>query len=151
MKLTNYDRDTIIRAIFGDVPQPDDKIIKEGAQAALVKAMSPECRRLYNKSPQALRVDNFYDIAHRIGFELIVGDADADKALAPWRDAKLKYEDAKYNLRMVIYSCSTLKRLKDLLPEFSSYFPTEDQPTKNLPAVTNLVTDIVKLGWKAKP
>lgn len=149
MKLTNYHRDAIVRAIFQDVPVAKSGDIKKAVQDAIVKAMSPACQRAYKACPKALQTNTSYNLTfERDRLTFVVGDADFDKAIEPWMKAKEQYENAKIRLNTAIYGCSTLKQLNDLLPEFSSYFPTEGAPTKNLPAVANLVADLVKLGWR---
>lgn len=146
MKLNQYQRDAIVRAIFQDVPIDNDAL-KKAAQEALVKAMSPTVRKAYKVAPNALRTE-YVDILHREGCHLVCGDADENEVLAPFTEAKDKYEEARRQLKGVIYSCSTLKRLNEVLPEFAAYFPKEGQATPNPPAVTNIVADLVKLGWK---
>jgi hypothetical protein len=70
-----------------------------------------------------------------------------EKALAPYETEDNKYRDAKLNLQNAIMACTTLKALETTFPEFKKYFPTETQPTKNLPALANVVADLSKLGW----
>lgn len=150
-RLTNYDRDVIVRAIFGDIPDPDDDAIAKGAQASLLKAMAPEVRRLYTKRPKALAVESPDDVFHRRHVYLVVADLtddEKDAALAPWREARQKYKEARSQLRAVVYSCRTHADFERKLPEFVAYLPKDDVATPNLPAVTNLVADLVKLGWK---
>ena len=151
MKLTNFQRESIIRAIFQDVPHAKSSEIKNAVQMAIVDAMSADCRKAYKACPDALKTTYTYDLTfERDSLTLIVGDADLKTVLKPWEDAKKEYLSAKFQLTALINSASTLKQLTEMLPEFVSYFPVEGQPTKNLPAVTNTVTMLVKLGWTPK-
>lgn len=150
MKLTKYEKEAIYRAIRNDIPKPSNKV-KE-LQEIIVKQMSVPVRNLYKKNPDALRRASFgtYEYYTERYAEIIVGDVDYKVALKPLHDEITKYNDTCKKLEIAVNACNTLAALKKLLPEFISYFPTEDQPTKNLPAVANLVADMTKLGWPKK-
>ena len=77
----------------------------------------------------------------------IVDEKTLEAITKPYRDAEKARGDLYQKLKGVIEACTTLKKLKELLPEFEAYFPTEAEPTKNLPAVANLVTDMMQMGW----
>lgn len=147
MRLSTYQKQAIVRAVMADVPVADDEVIYQEAQAALVKAMSPNVRKVYRENPKALRTAYVSDIFSRYRRDLIVGDADISKTLAPWHEAIEKRAEAERKLRSVVNGCSTLKQLKTALPEFAKYMPTEDKPTANLPALANLAADFSRLGW----
>jgi len=53
------------------------------------------------------------------------------------KEARLKKDkdDLKRQVRAMLESCTTLKKLKDLWPEVESYLPAASQPTANLPAI----------------
>ena len=55
MRLNKWDKQAIVRAILADVPKIDKRKRKEELQATIVKAMSPEARKLYKNCPEALR------------------------------------------------------------------------------------------------
>jgi hypothetical protein len=148
MRIDRYQKQAIVSAIFQDVPKPDNNLIKRQAQEALVAAMSPLARELYVTSPRALASECWSTIFDRQQHRLIVGDADSEEVLKPWSSAKNAYDAAKRSLTSAIESCTSLKQLHDRLPEFAAYFPTKDAPAVNLPAIANLVTDLMKLGWK---
>lgn len=151
MKLNNYQKEAIVRAIFQDVPVPSSEKIKVEVQKAIIKSMTPACQRAYKACPNALLKDSeSYLTYERERLTFVVGDANFEEVIKPWREARNNYENARQALVGLINSCSTLKQLNEALPEFSSYFPSEMAPTKNLPAIANVVTDIVKLGWKPK-
>ncbi len=153
-RITKWDKESIVRAIMADVPKPDKTKRKEELQAAIVKAMSPECRKLYNKSPSALRTyhigDLVYDNCNWASREIIKGDvteAVVDDLCKKYKAEDEAYNDARRALKGAIESCSTLKQLNDRLPEFKKYFPTAEKPAANLPALANVVADLAKLGW----
>lgn len=147
MRLNTYQKESIVRAVMADVPVLDDSIIKDEAQAAIVKAMSPAVRKVYRENPGALRTENVSDIFDRRNYTLIVGDADTKAVLKPWRDAIERRMAARRSLKSVVNGCTTLKQLKTALPEFVKYMPTEEKPTANLPALANLSADFIRLGW----
>ena len=154
MKLTNYHRDAFIHAVMNDVPKITKEEVQPKVQEALVKAMSPETRKLYRKAPKALKSDYSFNLTtDRCCVSFVVGDADKDTVLAPFFEAVKKHEAVKDSLRATIYSCSTLKQAKDRLPEFEKYLPSEAgslPASANLPVVANLVADLTNLGWPKK-
>lgn len=157
MKLTKYQKEAIVRAIMNDVPKPNKTMRYSEVQAAIVKAMSPECRKVYNKTPSALATQHTgsltYDDCSYRTHSVTIGDVSKEKLeaiLEPYKKADEAYRKAKSQLTAAVEGCNTLKQLEAALPEFKKYFPTEQQPTKNLPALANVVADLSKLGWPKK-
>lgn len=154
MKLTKYQKEAIVRAIMNDVPKPDRAQRHATVQAAVVKAMTPECRKVYNRTPAALATQHTgyttYNECNYSTQTIVVGDAprvNVNAILKVYEDEDAAYEKARRQLKAAVEGCSTLKQLETALPEFKKYFPTEQQPTKNLPALANVVADLTKLGW----
>lgn len=157
MDLNRYTKQAIVKSIMADVPKPDKTKRHAAVQAAIVKAMSPECRKLYNKTPKALVRqyvgDTTYDGINYHTREVIKGDvpdANIDAILKPYIDEDEAYRKALTQLEAAVNGCRTLGALKKAFPEFEKYLPTEAQPTKNLPALANVVADLSKLGWPKK-
>jgi hypothetical protein len=153
MKITKYEKEAIIRAIMQDVPRTPDNVLREEIQNALVQGMSAPIQELYKTHPKALRTDfvSSWDSGLSYRVEFVVGDAKVEKVVKPFVDKKQERDAAQTKLSAIVNGCNTLAQLKKMLPEFISYFPTETEPTKNLPAVANMVADLSKLGWpKAK-
>lgn len=152
MKLNQYQKQAIVRAIFDDVPPIDNEAIKAAIQAAIVKAMSPECKRAYKACPAALRTRSTYDVTDDRGIaQFITGDISSDQFAAiiePWAEAKRKHSTARTALTQAIESCATVKQLEERMPEFSAYFPKPVAPTPNLPVIANAVQMLTALGWK---
>lgn len=151
MRLTKYDKQAIVRAIMLDVPKPDRNKRGPELQAAIVKAMSPECRKLYNKTPSALRTKWMGSIMSDYGArDLVQGDVNdsiIEDLTAKYQAEDKARKDAEYKLSSAVEACATLKQLEARLPEFKKYFPTVDKPAANLPALANVVADLSKLGW----
>ena len=153
-RLTKWDKESIARAIINDVPKPDKEKRHADIQAALVKAMSPECRKIYSRTPDALRKLHLGDLTYTGcswgSREVVMGDvpkANADAILAPYAEDDRKRAEVGRNLKAAIMACSSVKQLNERLPEFKKYYPTVDKPVTTLPALANVVADLTKLGW----
>ncbi len=156
-RLTKHEKESIARAIIQDVPQVDRIKRRAAIQAALVKAMSPECRKIYSRTPDALKTFHLGDLTYSgsdwNSREVVAGDVPKDNIeaiLAGYKEEDRKYREVKHNLQAAILGCSTVKQLEARLPELKKYFPTAEKPTVNLPALTNVVADLTKLGWPRK-
>lgn len=147
MKLNKWQKQGIIQAIKDDIPEPDYALTAADFQTALVEAMSPEVRKVYKTHPKALKRDHFDPHPNRWYREFIIGDANVDEVIKPFHSARDKQADAVAAVAAVVNGCSTLKQLQAALPECIKYMPTEDAPSKNLPALANVVSDLVLLGW----
>lgn len=154
MRLTKYEKEAIVRAIMADVPEPDKVKRRKAIIEAVVKAMSPECRKVYLRTPDALATYYSGDVAysgwahnHRNIPQGDVPNEVVEAILKPYHEEDSALVDARTKLRGIVMSCNTLQQLTKLLPEFIKYFPTETAPTKNLPALANMVADLSKLGW----
>lgn len=149
MKLTKYDKEVFIRAVMADVKGHDAKKIREDIQTAMVAAMSPEVQAIYATHPKALRegyVTNV--IADYNAVHVVFGDADEGEVVKPWREANKARDKCKRDLESAIKGITTLKKLQDSFPELVKYMPTENEATNNLPALSNVVANLVKIGWK---
>jgi hypothetical protein len=157
MRITKWDKAAIVKAIMADVPKIDKDKRRKEMQEAVIKLMTPECRKVYKSMPDALRTYHVGGLIYNgHGYnsrEIVRGDV-PEKAL---KALEAKYEaedkvvrDAEYSLKGAIEACTTLKQLNDRLPEFKKYFPTEQKPVANLPALANVVADLTKLGWPKK-
>lgn len=153
-RITKWDKEAIVKAIMADVPMPDKKKRRDDLQAAIIKAMSPEARKLYKNCPEALRTRHFgeviYDGCNWNSRDLIVGDVPekvTNEMCKVYKDEEEQYHHTRRQLKGAIEACTTLKQLETRLPEFKKYYPTVEKPTANLPALANVVADLSKLGW----
>jgi hypothetical protein len=154
MKLSKQIKQAVVRSIMLDVPKPNKANRHQIVQAALTKAMSPECRKVFTRTPEVLAEkhtgDTTYDGVRWSTRHVRLGDAPEkvlDEVIHKFRQEDEAYGKARDNLEMAVMACNTLKQLADTFPEFQKYMPTEQQPTKNLPALANVVADLSKLGW----
>jgi 5'-deoxynucleotidase YfbR-like HD superfamily hydrolase len=153
MKLTKYQKQGIARAIINDIPRVDYNKRREELQDAVVKIMTAPIAKLYKTNPDALRrgyLDAGLVAERHDNSWIVIGDVPEKqvKTLAEkYRDENDARYAAKRQLERAIDGCNTLKQLMTTLPEFEKYYPTEAQPTKNLPALANVVADLSRLGW----
>ena len=159
MRLDKYARASIVKAIMADVPKPDKVKRREDLQAAIVKAMSPDVRKVFKATPGALKTYHFGDVLYD-GYswntrDLVVGDVPQkklDELVKPYEDEDDARRAAQCKLEGAIEGCTTRKALMTRLPEFEKYFPAETAPlSKSLPALANVMADLSKLGWPKKP
>ena len=148
MRLDKHQKEAFVRAVMDSIPYPDDATLEREMQAAVVKAMSPAVRKVFKTNPKALVREHIYDVAERGVLYLTVGDVEVDAIITKWRDAKKARNAARDRLRGAVAGIHTLNRLKAALPEMEKYMPTEVEQTPNLPALSGIVADLVKLGWK---
>jgi hypothetical protein len=165
MKLTNQLRDAFVRAVMGDVPYVD---YKEKVQELIEDAIRDQFNKsygtdLYNRLDQDgwFESNYFYPLDNMGTFYIKAPDAWCDlnnRAFDGCRDELRKMEELyrdqvktrrelETKLEAVAKSCSTVKQLHEALPEFAKYIQDEAPPSKNLPAVANVVSDFVKAGW----
>ena len=151
--ITKWDKQAIVKAIMADVPKVDKSKRREEIQAAIVKAMSSEARKLYKTCPGALRT---YCVGETIytgswgSRDVIIGDvkdSTLKDILKPYEAEDSHRYEVERKIKYAIESCRTVKQLNDRLPEFKKYFPTIEKPVVNLPALANVVADLSKLGW----
>lgn len=151
MKLTKFHKQAIVNAIKADLPRINYAERKEKAQALLVKGMSKAAQALYKSTPKALAatyVGSEYGLTEYGNRDMVVGDADWETILKPFKDDMEARRSALARLETAIEGCNTRKAFVDAFPEFSKYAPPEEGKTSNLPAIANVVGDLVKLGWK---
>lgn len=151
MKLNQYHKQAIIRAIEQDIPKKASDTTRDEVQRAIYKAMGKSCQSMYRTNPKALRTEYVgslsLDGAHRT---FVVGDADFKKVLDPFQKEASKREDALRALRNAIEACTTRKQFIDRFPEFSNYAPSEHDKCSTLPALANVVAGLIEIGFVPK-
>lgn len=155
MKFNKLTKQAIVRAIIQDIPPIDKEARALAINAAIVKAMSPEVRKVFKTHPTALRTRSveYTNPFRQWGNDVTVGDVTNDQIKAiiePYEKQEQERRDAERKLFAAFEGINTLKQALTTFPEFKKYYPTEAEPTKNLPAVANMVADLSKLGWPKK-
>lgn len=155
MKLTKLIKQSIVRAIIQDIPPIDKEARALAINAAIVKAMSPEVRKLFKTHPAALRTKSvaYTNPFRHWGNDVTVGDVTDEKIkeiVKPYEKQEEERTQAERRLFHAFEGINTLKQALTTFPEFKKYYPTEAEPTKNLPALANVMADLSKLGWPKK-
>jgi len=158
-----------VRRVIDAVPTVDyeQKIRDEAAKLAVAIlpkeiqaiAKNPKLSQFINRRSISLDLDDVWltvavlcpsddkgeeDLKRRI--ELVV--APIAMKLEEQRE---QIKDLRAKLRPIVESCSTVKALREALPEFEEFMPGGSiGQTVNLPMVTNLVSDFMKAGLKLK-
>lgn len=161
MKLTQNDRDAFVRAVMNDVPTID---YVEQSRALvlkqLVQKLPPKIKAIWNDSELRgfIKCDAYF---RPIGsLSSVYGppveyspDAATMVKLQGMSAAKTAQHERLQELRSkvsgAIQGCTTLKQAKERLPEFEKYLPADRDGTgvNQLPAIANVVADLVKAGW----
>jgi len=174
MRLNESIRSAFVNAVLNDTPKVDyveqrRKIIQDHlfaiAPAAILRVYKDQDLRRF------LRLDHVsYEgasgsrLSWGLGKYWLVPDTSytykiEDKSILKQLHAIDEQETAQVNqrtelekkLRATILAFNTVKQARDALPEFVKYLPDEADPKcKTLPAITDLVTDLVKAGWPDK-
>jgi len=155
MKFTKLIKQSIVRAIIQDIPPIDKEARALAINAAIVKAMSPEVRKLFKTHPTALRTQSvaYTNPFRQWGNDVTVGDVTDEKIkeiIKPYEKQEEERRGAETRLSHAFAGINTLKQALATFPEFKKYYPTEAEPTKNLPALANVMADLSKLGWPKK-
>lgn len=155
MKFNKFITQAIVRAIIQDIPPIDKEARALAIHTAIVKAMSPGVRKLFKTHPAALRTASvkYTNPFRQWGNDVTVGDVTEEKIteiIKPYETQEQEREDAQHKLAAAFGGINTLKQALTTFPEFKKYYPTEAEPTKNLPALANVMADLSKLGWPKK-
>lgn len=159
MKLTNSIRSAYIRSVMNDVPEKD---YKEQAtklvMAAAIASLPPAVAKIYSDPKTRHYIHTTWN---SFGFITLTYPSGGDRPTLSKEDTRTLAElseanttqyklrnDLQDKVKAAAYSCTTRKALVELLPEFEKYLPSEQEAaSKNLPAIANLMVDMVKAGW----
>lgn len=157
MRLTKNMRTAFVRAVMDDVPQIDyHGRLQEIATDAALAMMPAAVLAAYKKHPEYFpRAGRYIDSVGHFhlpipsDFSLSAATIAEMQRVDKLKDAQRKsLKQLESKMEGAANACTTLKGLKELLPEFVKYMP-EDEPTacRTLPVVQNVVADFVKAGW----
>lgn len=162
--LTKYMREVFVEAAMRDVPTVDyrEQYTKLYVASAVGRAPK-EVQTLWNDPNTRGWLEK--RTVHEYGFAMYmptvdwstpeVPTAEDGKVLAKIAALNKAQDEVLKNLRTklegVAAACTTIKALREALPEFVKYAP-EDTPkaVRSLPVVQNVVADFVKAGWPVK-
>lgn len=162
MRLNKYHKDAFVEAVLQDLPATDyDEIAQKLVRDAIVKHMPAKVRAVYDdkdvrhwlrnewtQMPGSLQ--NFYCVA-----DSNLGEVPGELKERLLELSRLNREQISkktafgQKIRAAIDSCRTRKQALELLPEFEKYLPKDTTGTGvlNLPAINNLVAELVQAGW----
>jgi hypothetical protein len=164
MKLTKLHRQAFVTAVMQDVPQIDyETQAHKLAKECSIEYLPPQLRSfaLDKELSRFLCTESTWFRHHTTGisntmvftdrhhsFRLKDEDQAKMDAILDAAERQIKDRNAlKEKITGVIEGCTTLKSAKERLPEFEKYLPKEAEKTANLPAISNLVADLAKMGW----
>lgn len=165
MKLTEHNRNSICRSIMNDVPQPEYyEVMLRALVDAAVDLLPDEVKKLWYDPELRSFVNTASIYCDSIGYVKGVPWSDdsitfddfgpAAPALMDkvreLEDIKVECEAAERRVRAALKGCSTVNTLRKRYPEFKKYIDMEfgkGSNSENPPAETNLITDLMKLGW----
>lgn len=159
MRLNQSHKGAIIRAIMDDVPKVDyGRKFKELVNGYWNAYALPAVKAMVEREQTDQLNRQFWSA---IGLDSVctfgkvelpeVAQAAYKSSVAELTEKKAEQGKSRRELRAkiaaTVNSCSTLKQLKERLPEFEAYFPKDQATaTQNLP-VANLIADLQAAGW----
>lgn len=165
-RLTKTMRQAIVRAVMADIPKVDyfekERIIKE---RAAYRQMPLEVKAVYDKPglhkylSEGSESTSLQTIKGRHAYQYFRGCPDIIALNEKERTEigalqKRMHEQersraaAEGSLSSSLEGFTTVKALRDAMPELAKYLPNESEPTKNLPAVTGVVDILKAAGLK---
>lgn len=170
MRLTESIRSAFVKAVLDDVPQTDYHTQMQDLLNKEAIAQAPEIvQRAYKAHPEFFSPRSVHVVTsddNEIDFWATVplgGDVHTrDDFKFRNKDDEVAYvaldvkniqqqqdlQDLQRKLWATINGFNTVEQVRKALPEFEKYLPDPEAKTdRTVPAVANLVTDLVKLGW----
>lgn len=159
MRLNKSDKESFVRRVMQDVPQIDfDELARAAIQDDALKQMPATIRAIYDDVSLRPFLYLKYVSANFNGQVCVYAGYDytgshelcvkLDELREGYYKQKRDRADLEMRVRSMIYSCNTIQNARKTLPEFAEYLPDREPVCKTLPAVTNVVTDLMLAGWK---
>lgn len=159
-RLTNYERDSLVRRILADIPEVDYAAqMKSRAVEICIGLMPAPVRRIWenaelrgylksgstNHCCMMLPTPGFgnYDDQVRSAFKV---DDKLNAAHKLHDEQKLARDGLRQGLKANIYSCSTDTQFRERFPELAKYLPAASAAISNLPATTALIDSLRSAG-----
>lgn len=164
MRLTNTLREAFVRAVMDDVPSIDYHEQEQKVAMAWAVSIMPPCVYAIwaNESLRDYIAMHYFhewigefDIGGynlpcpRELFSRMPDDMRAQLVdlTRKGREQQRTREELERKLKAIAYGVSSTKALLKQLPEFAKYIPKDVQTSENLPAVANVVADLMAAGW----
>lgn len=168
MKLNNSQRDAFVKAVMHDVPKVNyDEQMKKLVEADCIEHLPKKVQAIAkDKELRSFLKTTYWSPGYKSGFSsfYVLANSEhgnnykpseaAQKEINKLVELNQKQTQARdqmaSKIKAIIYGCSTLKQARERLPEFVKYLPEDvAAPAAYVPAVSNVVADLVKMGWKA--
>lgn len=170
MKLTVQMKNQIINAIMADIPEHNyHQDAKDLVLPVVVDKLPAAIRRIYDDNALAPYLKHMV-IRPRSNAGLTVSIPSAEgsyttdilqyldvKTLNKFealgvamREARQKRQNMMSELMRSFKLVSTFKQFEDAFPKLKRYLPTPERPVPNLPATTDLMDNLKKIGWPKK-
>lgn len=161
MKLTKVHRSAFVKAVIADIPTIDyeDQAIKLMVEDSInqlpeilqTAARDPKCapylqrRSFWNGFNRSAPVFASPMMSYAVSPKT---QKEVERLRRSHAHQQERIDEVKAKVTGVIEGCATLRQAKERLPDFIKYLPQDEQKgTPNLPALTNIVADLTKLGW----
>ena len=150
MKLTNTIRESIIRSVMNDVPEVVFPSLEE-LQERIVKGMPPKLKSIYKDEElcKSLRTE-YIHLNGKGGGNLYVGHLNIREFLKEELNKESLRSKAREDLHKIVYSFTTVKKLKEHLPFLEKHRPSENAPLSNLPVPISVMPSLKAAGWVLK-
>lgn len=172
-RLTNFVREAFIRSVMNDIPNVDyqadaTKIAQEAVLTAFKKRFSAmsELDLAEAKSERWLSDRGYFSLPTPFNYCTVPGAGCSNMEFLKTLDGgriwnrlenlansqklqNARNEKLRADLKAVVYSCTTVKSLKEKLPEFSKYLPNDSSAPTSVGAltVTNVAQQFRDAGW----
>lgn len=162
MRLNKYHKDAFVEGVLQDLPATDyDEVAQKLVRDAIVERMPAKVRAVYDDKDVRhwLRNERMLMPGSLQSFYCVTGSNNGEvpgelkERLLELSQLKREQTSKKYafgqKIRAAIDSCQTRKQALELLPEFEKYLPKNTTGTgvSNLPAICNLVAELVQAVW----
>lgn len=163
MRLTKADKTLIIEKIIDDIPQQDYRQQAYNLLISESKKLIPTHIQALLETQDADRFDTRFESfsveypymvsANIRGLHKMDGRIpdktakEITKLLELWKDQDQTLSKVRKELEAAFKGIPTLKKAKDIFPEFEKYFPVPDDSPKYLPVHTSVVISLMDAGW----
>ena len=168
MRFTNTIRDQIVLKVFSDIEIETHQQAQERLQKLVdadIKENGPKAVKNLWGTPDQVYLNirsastkDYCEAGREIPRELFVSHLANSKPSKPLVDTLIKetlsyvakgneQQAAKIKLQSALLSINTLKQFLETFPELAKYAPPEVGVDRSVPAITNVMADLSKLGW----
>lgn len=169
MNLNKHHKEAIVDWVVADIPRVHSLKLEERVQKMIdddiVKNAPPELAAIYKNPKLRMHLNiNGTNMGYLTTSGKYVNDlpygrtiarhdlsAECKEGLQQLADSAIAeiqaIETARQSLANSLGGIRTLKQFLEAYPELKKYAPQEQGKTSNLPAIANVMTDLMQLGW----